>query len=74
MSKAVPHVPLRGAEDRGNVAFGTNHGPEGRPVFGPSRASRKCAQLLSEALTARRLKRSQLLSTRTFQAGSEAGG
>ena len=35
-------------------------------------ASRKCAQLLSEALTAGRPKRSQLLSTRTFHAGSEA--
>ena len=34
-----------------------------------SRASRKCTQLLSEALTAGRPRRSQLLSTRTFHAG-----
>ena len=37
-----------------------------------SLASRKCAQLLSEALTAGRPRRSQLLSTRTFHAGSDA--
>ena len=37
-----------------------------------SLASRKCAQLLSEALTAGRPRRSQLLSTRAFHAGSDA--
>ena len=45
MSKAVPHVPLRWAEDRGSVAFGTNHGPEGMPVFGPSQASQEVCEI-----------------------------
>ena len=55
----------------GNNAFGSDNGPESRSISSPK--EKKLAQLASDAFSASRPRRSQLLRRRTFHAGSDVG-